>query len=73
MINYYIGCFCSFFPFLRSNVPDKVSLTEVMCAIFYMRQTSGMCAGVHVQLHASNGKDCLLLRREDLSLRRRPT
>ena len=52
---------------------QKVSLTEVMCAIFYMRQTSGMCAGVHVQLHASNGKDCQLLRREDLSLRRRPT
>ena len=52
---------------------QKVSLTEVMRAIFYMRQTSGMCAGVHVQLHASNGKDCQLLRREDLSLRRRPT
>ena len=63
--------FLSFSSFLCAR--QKVSLTEVMCAIFYMRQTSGMCAGVHVQLHASNGKDCLLLRREDLSLRRRPT
>ena len=36
-----------FFDFLHSKVPDnKCREEKVACAIFYMHQNSGVCAGV---------------------------